>query len=444
MKKAWQISLIILLLLFSIGVGTTLGMHIFFKQNQNIIFSGVTIEGYNFSGLNRAEAKERLKKITKPILNKDIILEGEEDSWLLDPGSIKLKFKIEEAVNKAFAIGRKGNLVQRSIEVWQTDKYGEEIDLRMSYSDKILEEELVAIGKEINSSMKNAYMDLETKQVIKAKHGRKLNIEKSKMKIVKRLSNLEDLPIRLVIEEIKPEVNEEDLKELGLTNQISTYLTEFNTTKKGRVENIKLASQKINGTLLKPGESFSFNDRVGPRTLATGFKEAIEIVNQEFVTGIGGGVCQVSSTLYNAVLLGDFKVLVRQNHSRPVSYVPLGRGATVYYDYLDFEFKNNTSAPIMILSKVKGNRLRMSIMGQERDYQVEIFTSEPEVIEYEEVKKVDPSLQSDEQKLVRRGKNGYRVIVKKRIISNNQVLKEVIVSEDRYQPVDQIIKVTGK
>jgi len=444
MKKVWQISLIILLLLFSIGVGTILGMHIFFKQNQNIIFSGVTIEGYNFSGLNRAEAKERLKKITKPILNKDIILEGEEDSWLLDPGSIKLKFKIEKAVNKAFAIGRKGNLVQRSIEVWQTDKYGEEIDLRMSYSDKILEEELMAIGKEINSSMKNAYMDLETKQVIKAKHGRKLNIEKSKMKIVKRLSNLEDLPIRLVIEEIKPEVNKEDLKELGLLNQISTYLTEFNTTKKGRVENIKLASQKINGTLLKPGESFSFNDRVGPRTLATGFKEAIEIVNQEFVTGIGGGVCQVSSTLYNAVLLGDFKVLVRQNHSRPVGYVPLGRGATVYYDYLDFEFKNNTSAPIMILSKVKGNRLRMSIMGQERDYQVEIFTSEPEVIEYEEVKKVDPSLQNDEQKLVRRGKNGYRVTVKKRIISNNQVLKEVIVSEDRYQPVDQIIKVTGK
>ncbi|SEM50297.1 vancomycin resistance protein VanW [Candidatus Frackibacter sp. WG12] len=76
MKKVWQISLIILLLLFSIGVGTILGMHIFFKQNQNIIFSGVTIEGYNFSGLNRAEAKERLKKITKPILNKDIILEG--------------------------------------------------------------------------------------------------------------------------------------------------------------------------------------------------------------------------------------------------------------------------------------------------------------------------------------------------------------------------------
>jgi len=103
------------------------------------------------------------------------------------------------------------------------------------------------------------------------------------------------------------------------------------------------------------GEVFSFNDVVGPRTVANGFKIAKEYVNGKIVDGVGGGVCQVSSTLYSAVLFADLETVERQNHMFTVSYIPLGRDAAVAYNELDFKFKNNTNWPIKIVSSVKNN-----------------------------------------------------------------------------------------
>ncbi|SKA01642.1 VanW family protein [Selenihalanaerobacter shriftii] len=444
MKTAPQILLVIFLLIVTIGAGAMIGAHLFLEQNQDVIFSGVRIEGYDFSGLNRTEAVEYLKEITEPILNNPIVLEGRNNSWLLAPHKIELDFKKETAINEAFKIGRRGNILTKSIEIWKTARDGYDIQLELTYNEKKLKDRLKKISRKVNSEYKNAYLDLGTGKVIDGKKGRKLNIKKSKNKIIGRLAELEDLPIRLVIEEKDARVNKEEVKKLGLMNQLSFYVTVFDIEDKNRVKNIKEASQRINGLLLMPGEVFSFNEVVGPRTLKAGFKEAIEIVNQEFVSGVGGGICQISSTLYNSVLLSNLKVVERQNHSRPVGYVSLGRGATVYYDYLDFKFKNNLSIPIMILSKVIKDRIIVSIMGESQNYEVQISTSEPEILEYKKIKKQDSSLKDDQQKLVREGRNGYSVVVKKRVLINGEVVNESIVSKDIYQPIDEVINVSAK
>lgn len=441
MKNSLLAVLITLVLLFSIGLGIFIGSYFFFKQHEDVIFSGVMIEGYDFGGLTKRQAKEHLDKLTEPLLQEPLVLEGDNDKWLLRPNDIELRFKREEVLKQAFRVGRRGNLLERGIAVWQTAEYGKNLAVKISYNEDKLDEKLHQIADEVNIGSSNAYLDLETEEVISSQLGKRLRLEESKQKIISRFNNFKKIPVKLVIEKKKPEVNRQKLREWNLTNQLSRYKTGFDTKQENRIHNLKLAAQKINATLLKPGEVFSFNQTVGRRSLKNGFKQATEIVNQEFVTGVGGGVCQVSSTLYNAVLLGNLKVLERHNHSRPVGYIPLGRGATVYNGYLDFKFKNTSSDPIMILAKVIENSLKIAIMGQSKDYQVEISTSQPKVLDYDQVMKKS---KMEERRVVKEGKQGYQVKVIKKVVVDNKLINKEIISRDIYQPIDEVIKIPAK
>ena len=138
---------------------------------------------------------------------------------------------------------------------------------------------------------------------------------------------------------------------------IAQYSTQFDSTLVNRTENIRLAANALDGKLLTPGEQFSFNESVGERTAEAGYKEAMIIVGNNFTPGLGGGVCQVSSNLYNAAILADLEILERHRHSLTVDYVPPGQDATVAYPELDFKFRNSTDANLLIRSYVDGNTL---------------------------------------------------------------------------------------
>ncbi|HWQ43108.1 MAG TPA: cell wall-binding repeat-containing protein [Desulfosporosinus sp.] len=142
---------------------------------------------------------------------------------------------------------------------------------------------------------------------------------------------------------------------------IGQYSTEFDSTLVNRTENVHLAAMALDGKLLAPGERFSFNDSVGERTNEAGYKEALIIEGNTFTPGLGGGVCQVSSTLYNAVMLAKLEIIERHPHSLPVSYVPSGQDATVAYPVLDFKFRNSTNAYFLIRSLIEGNTLTMQL-----------------------------------------------------------------------------------
>lgn len=144
----------------------------------------------------------------------------------------------------------------------------------------------------------------------------------------------------------------------------------------GRTTNLQLAASKINGTVLMPGETFSYNQVVGARTIAAGYKEAPIYVSGQVVDGLGGGICQITSTLYNAVLYANLQIVERSNHQFVPSYVTASRDATVVYGSIDFKFKNNREYPIKLVCSVSGGLATFQIFGLKSDneYDVEIYS----------------------------------------------------------------------
>jgi putative cell wall-binding protein len=148
---------------------------------------------------------------------------------------------------------------------------------------------------------------------------------------------------------------------------IAQYTTYFKVSEVNRTENIRLAAKALDGQLLAPGERFSFNERVGERTAEAGYKEALIIEGDVFTPGLGGGICQVSSTLYNAVMLAHLEIVERHPHSLPISYVPPGQDATVAYPYLDFKFRNSSKEYLLIRSFVKGDALTFQFFKKSKN-----------------------------------------------------------------------------
>ena len=155
---------------------------------------------------------------------------------------------------------------------------------------------------------------------------------------------------------------------------LSTYSTNYSTRDTDRTTNLKLATSKINGTVLMPGETFSYNKVVGERTIAAGYKEAPIYVSGKVVDGVGGGICQITTTLYNAVVYANLEIVERTNHQFVPSYARASRDATVVYGAIDFKFKNNRDYPIKLVCSVANGTANFQIFGlkSENDYEVEI------------------------------------------------------------------------
>ena len=180
---------------------------------------------------------------------------------------------------------------------------------------------------------------------------------------------------RIATREVAPKVTVRDLKKR--TVERARFSTNFRTSGENRRHNVALAASLVNGIVIESGENFSFNAVVGERTAARGFREANIVVNGDFVKGIGGGVCQVSTTLYNAVLLAGLRADHAAAHSRPVSYVPYSRDCTVS-SAIDFTFTNETAHPLYIAAEIKGSTLTFALYGEETQ---ERYRLESELVE---------------------------------------------------------------
>lgn len=239
----------------------------------------------------------------------------------------------------------------------------------------------------------------------------------------------------------QPKLTSEQLHSTLLANELGKYTTDYSSSSNDRAYNIKLACEKINGYVLAPGEEFSYNDVVGPRTAERGFRIANVYVGNTVQPGIGGGICQVSSTMYNAVVFSDLEVTARRNHTLPVSYVPMGRDATVSYGGTDFKFKNNTSMPVEIRATAQNGLNTIVIIGTdehtEREIKIETArtgTSSPKVV----INK-DPELLEGEIKVESEGSNGssyvsYKVVYENGVqVSRTQLAKSTYAAKDRVE-----------
>ena len=209
--------------------------------------------------------------------------------------------------------------------------------------------------------------------------------------------------------------------------------------------NVSVAADAIDLTILHPNETFSFNDIVGIRSEEKGYKPGLMYANGEVITGIGGGICIVSTVIYNAVLETGLKIIERHPHSGPVSYADPGRDAAVSYGWADLRFKNDTNDPIYIRTKVENNELVVSLYGTKNpDRTVEISSEDYEEIPYKIIEKEDASIPESEVKVTQKARAGFRVTTARIIKENGKVVSQEVISQDTVLPRNKVILVPVK
>lgn len=249
--------------------------------------------------------------------------------------------------------------------------------------------------------------------------------------------------IKIPIKEAPKHYTDADLDTIQTV--VSQFATNFSAGNRPRSANIKLAASKINGTILLPGESFSFNDFLGKRTLAKGFKVAGVYVSGKHDIDVGGGICQVSTTLYNAVLLGELKVNSRSPHSLPVPYVPLGRDAAVSFPQPNLKFTNTYDTPIAISAEYQPGRLEFRILG-EAPHHREIKFESTLVKTWSNGEKIvqDPTLKPGTRKVMDHGGMGRQVHTWKLIYEDGKLVEKVDMGLSTYRGGPAIIAVNSK
>lgn len=208
------------------------------------------------------------------------------------------------------------------------------------------------------------------------------------------------------------------------------------------ITNVMLASSSIDMTSLNPGEEFSFNNIVGLRTEEKGYKEGLMYTNGEVVSGVGGGICIVSTILYNAALETGLKILERHPHSGPVSYAEPGRDAAVSFGWADLRFKNDTGHPIIIKSKVENNELLVSVFGVKNPNQTVTITAKDfEELPYK-IEEIEDETVPEGQVIVdQKARPGYAVTIVRSFLENGKLIKEETISKDIMLPQDKKIRV---
>ncbi len=216
--------------------------------------------------------------------------------------------------------------------------------------------------------------------------------------------------VSIALDLAEPTIDTETLESVLFRDVLVEYSTSVSGSA-ARRSNVRLASEKCNGTILLPGEIFSYNDVVGERTVEAGFQEAPAYLNGETVQALGGGICQGSSTLYCACLYANLEIVARTNHSFVSSYVPLGMDATVSWGGPEFQFKNNTDYPIMIVATYSdSNKLTFQILGTDvNNYTVKITSTTLEVISPTVTEVEDSSMEAGTTKVTSSGHTGYKV-----------------------------------
>lgn len=230
----------------------------------------------------------------------------------------------------------------------------------------------------------------------------------------------------------------------GSEREIACYVTGLDGRTSSQIHNVALASRRINNTVLQPGQTFSFVKTVGTWTADRGYEKAPVSYDGELVRSWGGGVCQASTTLYNAALLAGLEVTERHRHHWPARYAPLGRDAAVAYSAIDLRFRNNLPRPVRIVCGIEGNSLVYRMLStRQPKHKVRIEAETRSVSRPNEVLQDRTISGAGRRKLVNRGHPGFHVVTYRRFIDKSSSRRELL-SEDRYPAMNRIVRVAGR
>ena len=315
------------------------------------------------------------------------------------------------------------NIKEQIIEIPVLNKEPEKIDI-----DKIHDE--------IYKEAKDAYYTKNPFAVYPEVEGVDFNVEEAKALLEEEK---EEYIIKLKI--TKPKVTISQIGSEAFPDQLATFTTRFDVSDVDRSTNLKIACQKINGKVILAGETFSYNKALGARTAAAGYKNGKIYEAGQVVDGIGGGICQISSTLYNSVLLADLEIVERRNHQFVTSYVGPGRDATVVYGVTDFKFKNTRQYPVRISATAQNGIATISIYGikEENEYTFKFSTKTIATIPFSVKYVEDESLNLGTEKVKQKGTNGLKTETYITKMLNGKVISTKLLSRDTYDAMERIV-----
>ena len=303
--------------------------------------------------------------LNEEILKQELIKIGNEALGTLTPYTVEVSGTTAQLIpgKKGFDLNT-DKAVQEIKDAISQDIYNHiPLTMKVSEPEKLKVED---VEKLVNVPASNAAYPRSGNNITVTSEKSGLQIDKSACETALSQLTLESAPISVPCQSVAAEKTAESLKSKMFNYILGTYSTTY-AAGGNRGSNIANAAARMNGTVLLPGEEFSFNKVVGKRTEENGFKSAPEYQNGTTVTGIGGGTCQVSTTLYSAVLYADLKIVSRRNHSMSVGYAPLGQDATVTNGGIDLKFSNDTEYPIKIDAIASGGKITVKIIGTEPD-----------------------------------------------------------------------------
>ena len=397
------------------------------KNNYDIILSmifgkEIDIEfSYNDSSLTEM-INDISKKIPGAVKESSYYIDG--NKLIITTGKAGIKVKAEEMKEKI--IEQIKNPVKNFLEIEVQNADAEPINVDEIYQ---------AIKKE----PKDAYYTENPFTIHPAEDGVDfaISLEEAR-KLVQE--NKEEYEIELKY--IAPAIPTSQIGTEAFPDLLTTFSTRYEPGNVNRTTNLRLSSEKINRIVLLPGEEFSYNKVVGERTIAKGYKEAAIYSGGEVVNGLGGGICQISSTLYNVAVQANLEITDRSNHQFVTSYIGAGKDATVVYGYIDFKFKNSRNYPIKIESKVAGGIAEMKIYGvkEENECDIKIETEILSTIPYSVKYVDDSSLDAGVEVVKQNGAVGYKTVAYKVCRLNGTVVSKTVLSNDTYSAMTKIIR----
>lgn len=301
-------------------------------------------------------------------------------------------------------------------------------------------DKLLALKSELDAAATDAYVDLAQKKLVPEKDGHRLDVYGTIARIEAAFrQGLAEVPA--MVETVAPKRRAAELGNVEFTHVLGSFETRYNQGERmrDRTYNLRQAASRLDGAVVLPGEVFDFNDVVGPRDEAHGYRVAPVIAQGELVDGLGGGTCQISGTLHGAVFFAGLDIVERYPHSRPSYYIKLGLDATVVYPTINFRFRNPFNFPIVLHETVSNGVVRAEILGPERRHTVTYFRRIDEVIPFEEVERKSPKLPEGMRVLAQRGIPGFKTTSSRLVRDGAYAIRRKW--SDSYPPTAQIFNV---
>jgi vancomycin resistance protein YoaR len=448
LKKALKVCGLVLVGLVIVCICILVGLVV---RDDGRIFDGVHSLGLDLGGMTLQQAEQFLRDAGKRISNAKVrivvrtlsnggisLAEG-APSREVKASSVGISVDPKATAKEAYEYGREGSILQRLRERWCSMRHGVEIQPKFLFNEDVAERFVSQLKRQYESRPVDANVELigGRIRITESAYGRRVD-DKATLKLwgnLVRRGQFAELP--LLVETVRPSVAREDVAHINAV--IGECVTRYNPAQRSRAHNISLAVSALDGKLIRAGEVFSFNETVGPRNFERGYKLAPTLVRGRFVDDVGGGVCQVAGTLFNAALLAGLEVVERHCHSRPVRYLPLGRDATVNYGSLDLKLRNPYPYPVCIKAYATRGKLKVLILGKGTGMRYVLRSEVLKVLPVTTIVRQDASVPAGKKMITQRGHCGYVVALWRLAYRDGKLVRKEVVCSTTYPPQPCII-----